>query len=187
VSHNREHDKQHEHEHEHDGEIIRKLGQIEYQNHEILQAIRALQPSKFTSKVTLEGFEMSTSSTIPVPGSATATVNLFNADGTPFDPTKFPAYVQNWAWALQPGTDPAVSITPSSDTTSATLTVAASDVATTFTFGASGLDPAGNPQTPSLTVTLQPSTGAQTFTSTITLASGSGVSANAFNIPSARK
>jgi hypothetical protein len=156
----------------HDPEIIRRLSEIEHQNREILREIKALRPHKFTSSITLEGFEMSTSPTIPVPGNGVLNVNLFNADGSPFVPANFPGYTQNWQWALQPGTDPGVSIVPSADTLSCAVTVAASDVATSFVVGASGLDPAGNAQTPSLAVTLGASTGPQTFTSTITLATG---------------
>src|ERR1700728_3001240 len=114
----------------HESEIDARLGRIEHDVEKILHLLKPRQ--HFTSSVTLEGFEMSTTPTIPVPGNGVVNVNLFNADGSPFVPANFPSYVQNWAWSLAPGTDPGVSIAPSADTTSAAVTVAASDVATTF-------------------------------------------------------
>lgn len=158
-------------------EIVRLLEHIVHQNHEILREIRHLRPHKFTSTITMEGFEMSTSPTIPVPGTGVLTVNLFNADGSPYVVTA--PFVPNWAWSLQPGSDPSITIVASSDTTTATITVPASDVATTVGVGASGLDPAGNAQTPSITLTLAASTAPTTFTSTITLTSSApGVTAS---------
>jgi len=149
--------------------------------HEVLRLLRDIDRrlTKFTSTITLEG-SMSTSSTIPVPGTGVLNVNLFD-NGAPFVPANFPNYTQNWAWSLEPGSDPSITFVTSADTTSVTVTVPASDVATSFTIGASGLDPLGGSQTPSLTVTLQPSTVAQVFTSSITLtsASSSAITASA--------
>lgn len=150
------------HRREHDPEVIRRLDEIERQNHEILREIRALRPVKYTISITQEN-SMSTTPIIVAGSTGSFTAVLF-ANGSTYVPPAGSTYVPSYTWSAS---DATVSLVPSADTTQVVATVPASDTATAFTLGASTLAPDGTTANGTLVVPIGPSTGATTFTVSI--------------------
>jgi hypothetical protein len=138
-------------------EILRTLQRIEHKV-SIIERLLDGKSNQYTILVTQEDTMAIGNITAGSTGTFASTL-LDN--GVPFVAPSGSTFVPSYTYSSP---DSSVSFAPSADTTSAVVTVPASDTAKTLVIGSSTVAPDGTTASGTITVTLSPSTGSQTFT-----------------------